>query len=189
VNQVTLHVGRQFGGAEALLSAAAATGVLAPIMGDDRVNLINARARAIERGIALAVVPLLSSEDEHVIRTTVVGDGQQLTVGGIALAGAAPRVTRIGDFKVDVAPRRTLVVLNNADVPGVIGHVGTILGNARINIAEYHQARMSQGGEALAAITVDGGVPTAVCRQLLEIPGVRAATVIDVGEGEDQAWS
>jgi D-3-phosphoglycerate dehydrogenase len=189
VNQVTLHVGRQFAGAEALLSAAAAAGVLAPIMGDDRVNLINARARAMERSIALAVVPLLASEDEHAIRTTVAGDGQQLTVGGIALAGAAPRVTRIGDFKVDVAPRRTLIVLNNADVPGVIGHVGTILGNARINIAEYHQARMSQGGEALAAITVDGGVPNPVCRQLLEIPGVRAATVIDVGEGEGTAWS
>jgi D-3-phosphoglycerate dehydrogenase len=135
------------------------------------------------------VVPLLASEDEHVIRSTIVGDGQQMTVGGIALTGAAPRVTRIGEFKVDVAPRHTLVVLNNADVPGVIGHVGTVLGNARINIAEYHQARMSQGGEALAAVTVDGNVPNHVCRQLLEIPGVRAATVIDCGDGEDVSWS
>jgi hypothetical protein len=48
---------------------------------------------------------------------------------------------------------------------------------------------MSQGGEALAAITVDGSVPNPVCRQLLEIPGVRAATIIDVGEAEDSAWS
>jgi D-3-phosphoglycerate dehydrogenase len=189
IDQLTLHVGRQFAGAESLLTASAAAGALAPIMGDDRINLINARARATERGIALAVVPLLSSEDEHVIRTTIVGDGKQMTVGGVALPGAAPRVTRIGEFKVDVAPRNTLVVLNNADVPGVIGHVGTILGNARINIAEYHQARMSQGGEALAAVTVDGSVPNHVCRQLLQIPGVRAATVIDVGEAEDAAWT
>ena len=50
-----------------------------------------------------------------------------------------------------VTPRDTLVVLTNADVPGVIGHVGTVLGNAKINIGEYHQARMTQGGDALAA--------------------------------------
>lgn len=189
IDQVTLHVGRQFAGAESLLTASAAAGALAPIMGDDRINLINARARATERGIALAVVPLLGPDDENVIRTTIAGDGKQMTVGGVALSGAAPRVTRIGDFKVDVAPRHTLVVLNNADVPGVIGHVGTILGNANINIAEYHQARMSQGGEALAAVTVDGTVPNHVCRQLLQIPGVRAATVIDVGNGEGAVWT
>jgi D-3-phosphoglycerate dehydrogenase len=188
ISQLTLHVGRQFAGAEGLLTASAAAGALAPIMGDDRINLVNARARATERGIALAVVPLLTSEDENVVRVTVSGDGQQMTVGGMALPGATPRVTRIGEFKVDVAPRRTLVVLNNADVPGVIGHVGTILGNAKINIAEYHQARMSQGGEALAAITVDGNVPNQVCRQLLEIPGVRAATIIDCGDGDEPSW-
>jgi D-3-phosphoglycerate dehydrogenase / 2-oxoglutarate reductase len=113
-----------------------------------------------------------------------------MTVGGVALVGAVPRVTRIGEFKVDVAPRRTLVVLTNADVPGVIGHVGTVLGNARLNIAEYHQARINPGGDALAAITVDGLVPSAVCRQLTEIPGVRSATVIDIdGGAEAPAWS
>jgi D-3-phosphoglycerate dehydrogenase / 2-oxoglutarate reductase len=81
-------------------------------------------------------------------------------------------------------------VLTNADVPGVIGHVGTVLGNAQLNIAEYHQARMSQGGEALAAITVDGTVSPAVCRLLTEIPGVRTATVIDLdGHAAEQPWS
>lgn len=189
IDQLTLHVGRQFAGAESLLMSSSAAGALAPIMGDDRINLINARARATERGIALAVVPLLTNEEENVVRVTISGDAKQMTVAGVALPGGAPRITRIGDFKVDVAPRNTLVVLNNADVPGVIGHVGTILGNAKINIGEYHQARMSQGGEALAAITVDGAVPNHVCRELLQIPGVRAATVIDCGEGDDLAWS
>jgi D-3-phosphoglycerate dehydrogenase len=82
-----------------------------------------------------------------------------------------------------------LVVLTNADVPGVIGHVGTVLGNAELNIAEYHQSRMTQGGEALAAITVDGRVSPAVCRRLTEIPGVRSATVVDLDDGEEQPWS
>lgn len=190
IDQLTVHVGRQFTGAEGLLGASAAVGALSAIMGGDRINLINARARAAERGIGLATVPSPTAEDMYAVRTTIGGNGQQLIVGGIALPGAPPRITRIGDFKVDVAPRDTLVVLTNADVPGVIGHVGTVLGNAKLNIAEYHQARMTQGGEALAAITVDGHVSTAVCRQLTEIPGVRSATVIDCdGDGSDQPWS
>ncbi len=190
VEQLTLHVGRQFAGAEGLLSASAAAGALAAITGTDRINLINARARAAERGIALATVPLSSSEDANTVRVTLRGDGEQLIVGGVALTGAAPRVTRIGEFKVDVAPKRTLIVLTNADVPGVIGHVGTVLGNAGLNIAEYHQARMTEGGDALAAISVDGAVLPSVCRQLTEIRGVRSATVIDCdAEAEEQPWS
>jgi D-3-phosphoglycerate dehydrogenase / 2-oxoglutarate reductase len=190
IDQLSVHVGRQYAGAESLISAAAAAGALTGIMGDDRINLINARARAAERGIALAAVPLTAPDDTYSVRVTIGGEGQRFMVAGSAHPGAAPRITRIGDFKVDVAPRHTLVVLNNADVPGVIGHVGTILGDAHINIAEYHQARLTQGGEALAAITVDNTVPANVCRQLLGIPGVHGATIIDVdGGAEEQPWS
>ncbi len=191
VERLTLHIGRQFGGADSLLSAAAAEGLLAAITGEDRVNLINACARARALGIAVATVPALEGEDANVIRATVGSGSQQLTVGGLAVPGAAPRLTRIGDFKVDLAPRRTLIVLTNDDVPGVIGHVGTVLGDAGVNIGEYHQARMTQGGEALAAISVDGPVPEAVRRRLLDIRDVRSATVIHTGDrdGEERAWS
>jgi D-3-phosphoglycerate dehydrogenase len=191
VEQLTLHVGRQFGGAEGLLASAAAEGLLAAVMGDDRINLINARARASERGIAIATVPALTGEDANIIRAAISGDERQITIGGVAVPGAAPRLTRIGEFKVDVAPRRTLIVLTNADVPGVIGHVGTVLGDAGVNIAEYHQARMTQGGEALAAISVDGHVGENVRRALLDVRDVRSATVINAtdNDAEEQSWT
>ena len=182
--QLTLHYGRQFVGADSLLGSAAAEGLLAAIMSDDRVNIVNARERATERGIAIATVPLPPTDDGQAVRVTVSGGGRQLSIGGTATPGASPRITRIGDFKVDVAPRRTLIVLTNADVPGVIGQVGTVLGTAGINIAEYHQARMTQGGEALAAISVDGTVSEQVRRRLLEVTAVRSATVIE-GDGQD----
>jgi len=89
-----------------------------------------------------------------------------------------PRLTRIGGFRVDVNPRQTLIVLTNRDVPGVIGRVGTLLGDAGVNIAEYHQARLAQGGEALAAISVDGGASPDIRRRLLELPDVATATVV-----------
>ena len=184
VEHLTLHVGRQFAGAEGLLASSAAEGLLVAIMGDDRINLINARARATERGIAIATMQALAGEDANVIRAVIAGDGRQMTIGGVAVPGASPRLTRIGDFKVDVAPRRTLVVLTNTDVPGVIGHVGTVLGDAGVNIAEYHQARVTQGGEALAAISVDGHVTEDVRRKLLGVRDVRSATVVNATGGE-----
>src|SRR5437763_9500767 len=85
---------------------------------------------------------------------------------------------------VDVAPRDTLIILTNRDVPGVIGRVGTLLGDAGVNIAEYHQARLAQGGEALAAISVDGTVGGDIRRQLLEQHDVITATVVRFEVGE-----
>ena len=189
VEQLTVTYGREFAGADTLVAAAAAEGLLSAIMGDDRINLVNARARAAERGIALATVPALEGEDATTIRATVRSNGRQMAVGGIAVPGVPPRITRIGDFKVDVAPRRTLIVLTNADVPGVIGRVGTVLGDAGVNIAEYHQARLSQGGEALAAISVDGEVTESVRRRLLEIHDVRSATVVHASAPTPQGES
>ena len=98
-------------------------------------------------------------------------------------AAGHPRVVRIGAHHVDVLPRGTLVVLRNRDVPGVIGRVGTLLGDAGVNIAEYHQARLAQGGDALAAISVDGTVDASVRRALLQLPDVRSATVVRFGNG------
>jgi D-3-phosphoglycerate dehydrogenase len=70
------------------------------------------------------------------------------------------------------------VILTNHDVPGVIGRVGTVLGAAGVNIAEYHQARLLQGGEALAAISVDDEVGEALRKKLLELPDVLSAAII-----------
>src|SRR5260221_2081989 len=97
----------------------------------------------------------------------------------------------MGGFHVDVAPRDTLIILTNNDVPGVIGRVGTVLGDAGVNIAEYHQARLAQGGEALAAISV-ASVPRAEVRDaLLQLGDVRSATVVHfraVGRRAPPPW-
>jgi D-3-phosphoglycerate dehydrogenase len=106
------------------------------------------------------------------------GTMQELTVSGVASADGGARLTRIGAFKVDVNPRHTLLVLTNRDVPGVIGRVGTLLGDAGVNIAEYHQSRLAQGGDALAVVAVDGAVPEAVRQALTALPDVTSAAVV-----------
>jgi D-3-phosphoglycerate dehydrogenase len=79
---------------------------------------------------------------------------------------------------VDVQPRDTLLILANNDVPGVIGQVGTLLGASGVNIAEYHQARLARGGQALAAVSVDGDIPEDVRQKLLGLPEIVTATVV-----------
>jgi D-3-phosphoglycerate dehydrogenase len=79
---------------------------------------------------------------------------------------------------VDVLPEGTLVVLKNLDVPGVIGRVGTLLGDHGINIGGYHQARRAKGGDALAAVAVDGEVGPEVRDALLGLEEVSSATVV-----------
>jgi len=82
------------------------------------------------------------------------------------------------------AKRLQVIGRAGVGIPGVIGEVGTVSGSAGINIAEYHQARMTQDGEALAAISVDGTVSEQVRRRLLQVASVRSATVIE-GDGQD----
>ncbi|HEU4996418.1 MAG TPA: phosphoglycerate dehydrogenase [Gemmatimonadaceae bacterium] len=161
-----------------VLLAAAALGVLEGILESERLNLINARTLAEMRGLELSVRESDNLGHPDALEVRLDAGGQSLAVEAVALAGTPPRLTRIGEFHVDVPPRRILIVLTNNDVPGVIGRVGTVLGEARINIAAYHQSRVAQGGKALAAISVDDVVPEAVRQRLLTLPDVLSATVV-----------
>ena len=146
-----------------------------------RVNLINARQVAAQRGLELDLGSGGIAPHNRALEVRVRGAHQEVRVGGVAPLDAEPRLTRIHDFHVNVMPHRTLIVMANRDVPGVIGHVGTVLGNARVNIAEYHQARLAEGGEALAVITVDGRPDSAVSEALLQVPDVTSVTIVSFG--------
>ena len=148
----------------------------------ERLNLINARAIAAARGMELSVAESGQLGHAAMVEVTLHGGMQELTVGGLAVPRRSAAAARIGGFQVDVTPRHTLLVLRNHDVPGVIGRVGTLLGDAGVNIAEYHQARLAQGGEALAAIAVDGTLDERTCAALLALPDVITATVVSFGD-------
>jgi D-3-phosphoglycerate dehydrogenase len=158
--------------------ASAARGVLEGTVEQERLNLINARAVAEARGIELSTTETPTQENSHAIEVRLSGGMQEIAVAGTAQPGSTPRLTRIGAFHVDIQPRDTLLILTNNDVPGVIGRVGTLLGEAGVNIAEYHQARLAQGGQALAAVSVDGDVSETIRESLLRLPDVQSAAVV-----------
>ncbi len=179
INQLTVRCGPALAGGSSALLSSAAVGAMESVLENDRLNLINAHTLADARGIALSVGVSSELGNLRAIEVTIGGGMQQLTVAGVATADAV-RLTRIGAFHVDVNPRQTLIVLTNHDVPGVIGRVGTVLGESQVNIAEYHQARLAQGGDALAAITVDGVVDDDTRAALMALPDVRSASIIQL---------
>jgi D-3-phosphoglycerate dehydrogenase len=153
-------------------------GALEGVLDVERLNLINARSLAETHGLELMVGESSQLEHPNALEVGLGGGVQGIAVSGLAAPGSPARITRIGDFHIEITPRRSLVILTNHDVPGVIGRVGTVLGAAGVNIAEYHQARLLQGGEALAAISVDDDIREPLRKQLLELPDVLSATIV-----------
>ena len=178
ISSITVRLGNDLAHGRGPLLDAAALGALEGILERGRLNLINARSVATSRGIELRLAEGGVPPHDRAVEVRLEAGGQEMRVGGVATLDAPPRLTRIGDFHVDVAPRGTLIVLTNRDVPGVIGRVGTALGDARVNIAEYHQSRLAQGGDALAVISVDGAVNPDVRRVLLALSDIHSATVV-----------
>jgi D-3-phosphoglycerate dehydrogenase len=164
------------------LTAYVLMGLLEEILGKDQVNFVSAGHLAAQRGIKVARTELSQRTDYAEFVEVVIGaEKGELRLAGALLGDKHPRIVRIEDYRVDIVPEGALLILKNHDVPGVIGRVGTILGDHKINIAEYHQARLSKGGQALAAIAVDGDVDEVVREALFKLPEVTAAVVARLG--------
>ena len=178
IDQISLRVSSDLADAADVLLSAAAVGVLEDIANGERLNLVNARSHAESRGVVMGTTVAPTEDLASYASVTVNAGAASMCVSGSAL-GAVGRITAIGEFTIDVTPRRTLLILRNRDVPGVIGRVGTLLGDESVNIAEYHQSRVVQGGDALAAVSLDAPLNEAQRRRLLALPDIYSASVIN----------
>ena len=155
------------------LAVGAMMGALAAAVGQTSINFVNALHVAESRGIRVDRVRSAAHGDYAEYLELRLGSAtSEARVGGALLAEGHPRLVLIDEYRVDIVPNGTLVVIRNRDVPGVIGRVGTILGDAGVNIGEYYQARLRAGGDALAAVSVDGRLPAPVIAALQQIPDV-----------------
>jgi len=124
-----------------------------------RVNLVNAFLIAEERGISVITSYVRSGGVTPAIHTRVTTEAGEQDVSGtvfeIAGGGREGRITEINGFRIEAIPHGHMLVMHNRDVPGVIGRIGTILGDGGINISAFHLGRRERGGEAMAVIEVD----------------------------------
>jgi D-3-phosphoglycerate dehydrogenase len=153
-------------------------------LGETSVSLVNALVLAEERGIRLTRRTGAPEPGfETSIGVAVEASQGQARVAGALVGNSHGRVIRIDDYHVDVAPEGWILVITNRDVPGVIGRVGTLLGEGGVNVASWHQARSgTPGGEALAAITVDQPVADGLRGQLEKLPDILQVRLANFGD-------
>ena len=150
-----------------------------------RVNQVNAFLIAEERGISVTTAYVRSGSDlVPAIQSGIITNSGEQTLSGTVF-GYGPkaregRVTEINGFRLEATPHGHMLVMRNRDVPGVIGRVGTILGQHGVNISHFHLGRRERGGEAMAVIEIDARVDKDTLAELRSLSEVISAREIEL---------
>jgi D-3-phosphoglycerate dehydrogenase len=158
------------------LTAALLAGLMRPLMPD--VNMVSAPAVLKEPGTALMeskrdASPVYGS----LIRIKVKTGGKFRTLAGSLVAGQ-PKIVEVKTMPLEADFHPVMLFINNSDKPGFIGALGTLLGDAGINIATFHLGREAEGQDAIAIVGVDQVVPDEIIAKLKALPQVRYAKVL-----------
>ena len=165
-----------------LLRNAGLAGVLNRSTAISNANVVNAMQIAADRGWNVAEVHDKRSGHADSIRLEFETDSSVTTVEGAVVLGK-PRLMHVDGIYCEAPLTGPLVFLKNLDVPGVIGHIGNVLGSNRINIANFSLGRRDTGEplEAIAVITTDSLVPQDVLEQLMSNPAIKLARSLQIG--------
>jgi D-3-phosphoglycerate dehydrogenase len=143
------------------LTAAVLRGLLETVT-TERVNLVNAGALAKARGITL-VERKTSDAGAFASQLSVSSEGRggPVKVAG-TVAGGEPRITGLGEYRLDMEPADVMLITRHTDKPGMVGRIGAMLGEADVNISAMHLARVRPREDALMILALDDDVPPAV---------------------------
>jgi D-3-phosphoglycerate dehydrogenase / 2-oxoglutarate reductase len=159
-----------------ILQVAALKGLLSPNL-SQTVNFVNAQAVAQQRGIDVSTTTHPTPLDyTHLITFRASTKTEEVCVSGTLFGERNQRVVSLNNFRVEFEPSGYLLYMTNKDVPGVVGKVGTILGDREVNIAEYNLARDAGRGVAMAIVNVDSAIDQATLdflRSFKEMEDVR----------------
>src|SRR6185295_670398 len=160
------------------LTAHVLVGLLSTTAGDP-VNEVSAPAIAHERGLTLSEVRKPEAADySSTIGVRLEGGEGSVAVAGTVFGKRDLRIVRVNEFGIDAVPAGNLLVLGNEDVPGIVGRIGTVLGDAGVNIARIQLSRVAVGGQAFSMINIDSPAPPEVLQRLRLIPHVLSAALI-----------
>jgi D-3-phosphoglycerate dehydrogenase len=162
-----------------LLDVSAKKGLLAPMVFEP-LNYVNTPILARERGLHLETSRVSESADyTSLVVLRIEGEGGENVVSG-TLVGPRhqPRLVEAMGFGMDIVPEKHMLFIRNEDVPGMIGKLGTILGEHGINIGNMAVGRGKPGSRAAMAVTVDEPVPEEVLKALLQTPGFNQARAV-----------
>jgi D-3-phosphoglycerate dehydrogenase len=135
---------------------------------DLRVSVVNAEAIAREKGIVV--------EARGDATSSSYGSSLRLIAGTTSITGASiggsPRIVELDGYEIDATPIGAMLMTQHADVPGMIGRVGTVLGNAGVNISTMQVSRNTVGGDAIMVLSTDRPADDATLAALRAIPSI-----------------
>jgi D-3-phosphoglycerate dehydrogenase len=154
------------------LTVAALKGLLSPFL-ENTVNYVNAPVIAQERGIEVREIKDRDAGDYiSLIILTVQTDQKVSSATGALFSRRDPRIIDLDGFPLEVVPEGYMLVLSNRDKPGVVGNMGTLLGEHGINIARMQFGRDVPGGKVISVVGIDSAVSPDVLEKIRRFPNV-----------------
>ena len=157
---------------------AALKGFLAPTL-SERVNYVNAQMVAQERGISVVDVRDATAVDyTGAIELSIKGASGNRKIKGALIEGKEIRIIAIDEFSLNFVPSNQMLIVHCRDIPGIIGQIGSLLGQSDINIASMQVGRNIFRGDAILALCIDALPTQEVWAELAEIPGIRESYTV-----------
>ena len=144
------------------------------------MNEVNAPAFAESLGLKVTETRLSAAGDyTDLLELSAAGEGKNVSVAG-AFFGVTPRIVNINSRPVEARPRGIILVLENTDRPGMVGRIGTLLGNHGVNIATMSLSRNQAGGTALTVLNLDTAPDAALLAEINASEDIHSAQVIEL---------
>lgn len=160
-------------GDTSMISTAVLKGILSDAL-DIHVNFVNANLIATERGIHLSEISSKTTADFSNTITVTANDNSVIGT----LFGSEGRIVSINNFRVDVDPHSRILICPHINRPGVIGAIGTLLANYKINISSMQVGKTDIGGTNLMVLTVDNPISAEVIDKVKEYDAIFDATLV-----------
>ena len=156
------------------LTAALLKGLLAPMREEETVNYVNAPLIAEDQGIS--VTEGTTKRDVNFTNKVTIhlrsGSKEDCLVGAVFGKDGPPRLVRMNQYFGEAILEGNMLIMENLDKPGIVGAIGVLLGENKINIAGFHLGRDQEGGKAVAFINVDAPVPKEVLEKASKLPNI-----------------
>lgn len=162
------------------VTRAVLVGLLKPVVGET-VNPVNAPVIAKSRGLEVVESKSPDGGDYSSLLVVSLSTDKGVTeISGTLFGTRDLRVVRMNDFPMDLTPEGVVLVAPHQDKPGIIGQVGTLLGNEGINIASMYVGRKTRGENAIMVLNVDAEIPTGVLEKISKVGGIESAKQVQL---------
>lgn len=172
-----------------LVTAAFTAGLLEAHLAED-VNIVNAELLAKERGIEVVEQTSTKAGDfSTLIRAEVDTERKRYTAAATVFGNQFLRLVQLGPYHLDAIMDGVMLIFTHRDMPGLIGHIGTIFGKHGVNIAQMTVGRQQPGGEAIAVLNLDSTPPQAALDEVQAHELISSLSVVRLPPpGEMPAW-